>query len=68
MFQAILCFSLQPGQYSNLPAPNLQPTANQEWNDQCGNQHCSCEMLMIGIVMPKTRWTYKKYNKVLSDI
>ena len=22
-------FSLQPGHYSNLPAPNLQPTANQ---------------------------------------
>ena len=23
------CFSLQPGHYSNLPAPNLRPTANQ---------------------------------------
>jgi len=30
-------YSLQPGHYSNLPAPNLQPTANQERNDQCGN-------------------------------
>ena len=35
------CFSLQPGHYSSLTAPNLQPTANQERNDQCGNQHHS---------------------------
>ena len=49
-----LCFSLQPGHYSNLTAPNLQPTANQERNDQCGNQHCSRELLMMGIVMPET--------------
>ena len=47
MFQALLCPSsgvvsgLQPGQYSSLTAPNLQPTANQEGNDQCGNQHYS---------------------------
>jgi len=31
------CFSLQHGYYSNLTAPNLQHTANQEQNDQCGN-------------------------------
>jgi len=31
------CFSLQPGHYSSLTAPNLQPTANQERNDQRGN-------------------------------
>ena len=24
---------------SSLPAPNFQPTATQERNDQCGNQH-----------------------------
>jgi hypothetical protein len=30
-------FSLQHGYYSNLTAPNLQHTANQEQNDQCGN-------------------------------
>jgi len=30
-------FSLQPGHYSSLTAPNLQHTANQERNDQCGN-------------------------------
>ena len=29
-------------------APNLQLTANQERNDQCGNQHHSRELLMIG--------------------
>ena len=29
---------LQPGHYSSLTAPNLQHTANQERNDQCGNQ------------------------------
>ena len=37
-------------------------------NDQCGNQHYSRELLMMGIVVPKTFWAYKKYNKVLSDI
>jgi len=44
---------LRPGQYSSLTAPNLQPTANQERNDQCGNQHHSRELLMMGIVMPE---------------
>jgi len=31
----------------------LQPTANQERNDQCGNQHHSRELLMMGIVVPE---------------
>jgi len=44
---------LQPGHYSSLTAPNLQPTANQERYDQCGNQHHSRELLMMGIVMPE---------------
>jgi len=48
------CFSLQPGHHSSLTTPNLQPTANQERNDQCGNQHHSLELLMTGIVMPET--------------
>ena len=48
------CFSLQPGHYSSLPAPNLQPTANQERNDQYGNQHYSRELLMMDNVMPVT--------------
>jgi len=38
-----------------LAAPNLQPTANQERNDQCSNQHYSRELLMMGIVVPETR-------------
>jgi len=45
---------LQPGHYSRLPTPNLQHTANQERNDQCGNQHHSRELLMMGIVVPET--------------
>jgi len=32
-----LCFSLQHGYYPNPTAPNLQHTAKQEHNDQCGN-------------------------------
>ena len=48
------CFSLQPGHHSSLTARNLQPTANQERNDQCGNQHYSREPLMMGIVVPET--------------
>ena len=48
------CFSLQPGHYSSLTAPNSQHTANQERNNQCGNQHHSRELLMMGIVMPET--------------
>jgi len=42
------------GHYSSLTAPNLQPTANQERNDQCDNQHYSHELLMMGIVVPET--------------
>ena len=48
------CSSLQPGHHSNLTASNLQPTANQERNDQCGNQHHSRELLMMGTVLPET--------------
>jgi len=46
--------SLQPKHHSSLTAPNFQSTANQERNDQCGNQHHSRELLMMGIVMPET--------------
>ena len=62
------CFSLQPGHYSKLTAPNLQPTANQEQNDQCGNQHYSRELLMKGIVVAETCWAYKKHNKIIGGI
>ena len=61
-------FSLQPGHYSSLSAPNLQPTSNQERNDQCGNQHYCRDLLMMGIVVSETYWAYKKYNKIISDI
>ena len=60
--------SLQPGHYSSLKAPNLQPTANQERHDQCGNQHHSHELLMMGIVVPETCWGYKKHNEITSGI
>jgi len=61
-------FSLQPGKYSNLTVTNLQPTANQERNDQYGNQHYRRELLMMGIVVPETCWAYKKYNKIIIGI
>jgi hypothetical protein len=35
--QAEASFSLQHGHHSNPTAPNLQHTAKQEQNDQCGN-------------------------------
>ena len=47
-------FSLQPGHYSSLTATNFQPTANKDRKDQCGNQHHSRELLMMGIVVPET--------------
>jgi len=65
-FKHDFCLSLQPGHHSNLTAPNLHHTANQERYDQCGNQHHSLELLMMGIVMPETCWAYKKYNKITS--
>ena len=46
-------YSLQPGHYSSLTAPNLQPTAKQERNDEYGNQHYSRELLTMGIVVPE---------------
>jgi len=46
--------SLRPGHYSNLTAPNLQNTVNQDRNDQCGNQQYSRQLLMVGIVMHET--------------
>ena len=63
MFRALLCPSsgardydvdYHIGHYSGLTAPNLQQTANQERNDQCGNQHHIRELLMMGIVKPET--------------
>ena len=61
-------FSLQPGHYFSLTATNLQPTANQERNDHCGNQHYSRELLMMGIVVSETCSAHKKYNKIISGM
>jgi len=60
--------NLQPRHNSSLTASKLQPTANQERNDKCGNQHYSRELLMMGIVVPETCSAYKQYNKIISDI
>jgi len=46
------CVNLQLGN-SSPTAPNLQHTANQERNDQCGNQHHSRELLLMGKVVPE---------------
>jgi len=67
MFRALLCpssgaheysadivYSLQPGHLFSLPASNFQPTATQEPDDQCGNQHYTRELLMMGITVPET--------------
>ena len=59
MFQTLLC---PPS------GANLQPTANQERHDQCGKQHHSRELPMMGIVVPETCWALKKYNKISSGI
>ena len=51
------CVQLQGKQCADLlqpTAPNLQHTANQERNDQCGIQQYSRELLMMGIVMTET--------------
>jgi len=49
-----LCLSLQPGHHSSLTSRNLQHTANQEQQDQCGKQHHSRELLMLSIVILET--------------
>ena len=48
------CYNLQPGHYSSLPAPNFQPTATQERDNQYGNLRYTRELLMIGILVPET--------------
>jgi len=45
---------------------NAIPSIFTERNDQCGNQHHSRELLMMGLVVPETCWAYKKYNKIIS--
>jgi len=50
----MLGFNLHPGQLSSLSAPNFQPTTTQEPDGQCGDQHYSLQLLMMGIVVPET--------------
>jgi len=47
-------YNLQPGHLSSLPAPNFQPTATQEPDGPCGNQHYSREIVMMGIAVSET--------------
>jgi len=54
MGRPVLGYCLQLGHLSSLPAPNVQPTATQEPDGRCGNQHYSRELLMMGIVVPET--------------
>jgi len=46
----------------------LQHTANRERNNQCGNQHHSRQLLMMGIIMPETCLAHEKYSKIISGI
>jgi len=62
------CYSLQPGHHSSLHASSFQPTAYQERDDQCGNQHYRRELLMMGTVVPETCRAYKKCYKTISGI
>jgi len=47
------CYSLRSGHSSNLPAPNFQPAATREPDDQCCNQRYRRELLMMGIMVPE---------------
>jgi len=46
--------SLQPGHLTSPSAPNFQPPATREPDGPCGNQHYSCELLMMGMAVPET--------------
>ena len=48
--EPIRCDNLQPAHYSSLTAPNFQPTATQEPEGACDNQHYSRELLMMGML------------------
>jgi len=56
------------GHHSNPPTPNLQHTSNQEHTTDVVIQQHSRKLLMMDILMPETCWTYKKWNKITSDI
>ena len=67
-YSTTICYSLQPENYSSLPAPNFQPTATQEPDGLSGNKHYTRELLMKGIAVPETCWAYRKYNKTINSI
>jgi len=52
---SLLCFSLQHGYYSNPTASNLQHTAKQEQNDQCGNSTTQLQA-PDDVLMSETCW------------
>ena len=45
----------------------LHLKTTQERDGQCGNQHYSRDLLMMGIIAPEKFWTYHKYNKTISS-
>jgi len=49
-----MCYSLQPGNSSILPALNLHPAATREPDGLCGNQRYRCELLTMGIMVTET--------------
>ena len=56
MFRALLCPSSGARDFNvdyHIGRFDLQPTANQERDDQCGNQRYGRELLMMDIVVPE---------------
>jgi len=47
-------YSHRSGHPSILPAPNVQPEATREPDDLCGNQRYRRDLVMMGIMVPKT--------------
>ena len=62
------CYSLQHGHLLSLPAPNFLPTAAQELDGPCGNQHYTRELLITGVIVPEICRAYHKRNKTTSSI
>ena len=60
-------WSLQYGHHSNPATPNHQHTTNREQNNWCGNLTAKLQALVMDILMSKTCWAHKKWNKIASD-
>jgi len=65
---AQLCFSLQPGNYSSLTAPNLQHTANQERNEECGNQQTQSRAPNDGHSNARNILSLQEIHKIIRGI